>query len=767
MKLLNYLYTLSVLLLLTLFSCVDDDLIQGDEAMSGSVTLQAKLSLPVATEVNTRADGEEESVTDVIVLVFTGDASEKNPKLVEIKSTTAVSTNLTFNVTLEQTRVPTTIYVLANAQRFFSGVWEFGDYREKEVRMDSVRQFLTDSIPPLDINANSYVKKKMSLPFAMSSVGLHLSKGIRSTTQINSTGTAEGTGLPLVRSVAKFLVKVDPGIATTFELLGVAPCYVSAKARIISNQQGTIEEPTPGKVDSLEVIDNRRIHYYDELAEGDKAFLFTPEGRTPNEIDNIYTYETKVEQNDAVKLVIYGNYTDAKGTRPCYYLLGVMDSGNNAYNITRNHYYKLTIKNVKAEGASSFDEALNGSISNINTVDFDIKDDNINSNISKHDNFIFSVDYDDVLLYADTIQNFSLGLLSTNFVNDTGNRMNRLTLSSNRVNGQPTLFFSSNNDVNSQLAITGTDSEVMRDYQIAVNVKSGFTEGVLSINLGTYRKNITLKKQRERDLHYDSLSVENVTNIFMRSTSGLGWVTFSTHNQYLEVLQKNFFNFHTPTKVFIYLDENMEKDARYAEIEYVVREGTVSRLKRLVIGQTGISRQIVGYYGGKMGTASNTMHYSKMLLIEAYEEKANIQWSNSTIISNPTLLMNYSNPKESTIYFAVDESTADAARYCLEKNRDYKKADGTVDESKVKWYLPSVHQMIGVSFAQTFLPSMRDSYWTSTLSMIDRAVYTFNSYTVVTGFPNTSGFSGPQIGSAYFNSTEAPRFRYVRCVRDF
>ena len=774
MKLSKYLYISSILLsLTTLFSCVDDDLVEGRGDILGVVTLQGELSVPSASEVYTRAAKTDGTIDNITVLVFDNSnvGSNTEPRLIELGTGHLSSpADNTFTVQLTTRRGPTLLYVLANVDNT-----PLNKISASHPTLSEIRKLLTDSISGSNINGG-YVSTPFSYPLTMSGK-LSLSGGITSNTKINKTGFANGDPLPMVRSVAKFSIKIA---ASNFNLKGAALCGVSSAGRIISNQTD-VDNVFDLPDNSPELLVKDRINYYNDQ---DKAFIFTT---TNNSIDNIYAYETNAKDTESVKLLIFGDYTDTTtpGALPVegYYLLGIIDGNNKDrnYDIVRNHHYQVTINSVSAIGAQSFKKAFDGPVVNGAAVNFSVTDNSVyNTSIFK-DGYRFALDYDDVTLHADSLKNFTLTFLATDF--DGSGKANKLKAESNTVKGKPTLYFANNSTESTLPVIEG--EKTLKNYAISVNVDAGFTEGSVSVRLAGFEKTINLHKKRFRDLHNDTVVINHVLGIRILNNSGTGsndWLTFSPYPLYIKGNQMIRLDNEKPSTVYVHLDENLQLAERYAEFEYVELKDQQYSKKKMVVGQVGTLKYDIGYWGGTMlNNDVNAANFRGRLLVEAYEEDENpASWVDA--VKNPGYATHIgfleSNREDgAAATYELVRMGSPAAEICARKNRD-ENVNGIIDLDEMKWFLPTATQGVGISLYQMQVDNLKGSYWSSTVHTMEHqsnknSAFALNTYKTIgmNIFPSINGNYGPQLTNAVIEyrtswGTNHWERRYVRCVRE-
>ena len=315
-------------------------------------------------------------------------------------------------------------------------------------------------------------------------------------------------------------------------------------------------------------------------------------------------------------------------------------------------------------------------------------------------------------------------------------------------------------------------------YPINVNIKPGFTEGSVTLRLSSFEKNITLHKKRFRDLHYDSLHIANAISVKVLSSSSSSWITLSSYNIYTPTTQRSSLQYSSPATAYIYIDETLEQEARYADLEYVQLLGTTVSKRKLVVGQAGIKRYNIGFWSGlKVNNGHNIANFSGQLLVEAYEEDEEpVLW-----IESPSDLgdlgdvikYNESYPKDAT-RFLYQTGKSPAATRCMNKNRDLD-GDGQIQVNEIKWYLPSAEQGLGISLYQVQVENLQESYWSSTLhdiSGVNTSVFALNTYKVRDNtYPSLGNYYGAQLTNVYvvykdWGDDKHWEKRYVCCVRD-
>lgn len=774
MKQFRYLYKPVFLLLLVLSSCTDDIWENdGGVVTSGLVTLTGEFSIPASSVVSTRASNKDENTIDSLhVFVFDRDfqgsdteASNGSPKLMEVAVAQDLNVSTsggTFKVHLTAGSDRKLVYILANsgAGRFYSS----GDYSSQDVDLSDVVKQLR-----LGVSDDEYQRAKIGYPLPMSG-RLFFAEGLTSATSLRLTGASDGSPVPLVRSVAKISVSISGFVRNSFKIRGVAVCHVSSGGHIISSQSPMDVFTQP---DTRDGLSSGNVNFYNEEKNGLGAFLY--QSADSSLVDSIYVYESKRTDASPVRLIVFGEY---KGASPTYYPLDIVKDSTKVYDMVRNHHYKVTINTVSRLGVNSFDNALSASAFN-KELGIAIVDSIATTTTTTVGNYVYSLDYDKVTVYADSLDGFNLSTLTTTYpsINEEG-IINRLLASSNKVSGKSTLFFA---DGTTQSSFSLVYSDEVKKYPISVVMKPGFESGTITMHLGGYTQAINLvKKSHSIDLHYETLSVDSVNSIRLLTSTGSStaerWVSLSEYPDYLENYQAAYLALRGDASAYVHVDENLDLRERIADFEYMDSE---NHKRRLYLVQVGTVRYDVGFFGGQLSNNGvDKANYSQHLLVEGYEEDGPLLYlpADATISAEDEKILTGIDGIASTKLLA--EKGSPAALYCLNKNRGVFNSNGTINKDKILWYLPTVYQGLGISFYQFAVDNIEKSYWSSSLFVPsslgtwDYGAFSLNTYkekAIELEFPNTNGRSGPQLSSAYWREADGTRngmARYIRCVRN-
>lgn len=802
MELFKNLSIICTLSLLAIVSCTDEEMIKNANGVitSGTVNIRAELEVVSASQVLTRAGAgaalDENAINEVMVLVFDGsDADSKDPRLMQIvpadNITTSLDGKVSFDVKLKAGADRKLIYVVANANDLFTKEWADlapGDYNGSK-GIYEVRRFLVLSRNLVLPNSgdNKYEKTTVTPPLPMSG-RLLLESGLNSKTVINNMGIADAKAspLPMIRSLAKFSVELVDEV-TNFDLTGASLGNVNLTGHLISdNLPNASNIFEMGTSEDSKVYGSTRTTYYDPKNPDIMPFKANDKSRI---VPDMYLYESGFNAEHPFQVILAGKFDGSEITT--YYRLDLTDGTSGELNkdnkldprrTIRNHHYKLQIKRVGGLGYPSFEDALANPPSN-KEIAYDIVDDSFANSSTVVDGKVFSLDYKEVVLYADSIENLTIANLSTDYANTEG--MNRLIANSNSDDKNNNLTFLSGTTTSTLPIIK--DGKI-NTYPIVVSIHGGFKKGSVSITLGKYRANINIIKKSPLDLHNTSLKVNDVKNIRLLSmtttttTTTTTWVSISDYKEYLLNYQHSFIDHGTTASdVYIHCKENLLLNTRYADFSYVNGSGDTVKL---ILGQLGTLKADAGYFGGTLTIINdNRVQYPNRLLIENIEEEGPFLYMDKDAFlaltsSEKTILQGMDGLKATKL---LVEKGSPAAIYCMNKNRD-ENGNGVIDDNEFNWYLPTVQQGLGISFYQATVENINKSYWSATLfdgkgaSTPYIGAFALNTYMLEVStereYRSIDGYYGSQLcpSSVYqgYNAYPGDRYkRFIRCVRNY
>lgn len=728
MKYLLWLFAVSVFCALT--GCMEETIvnnINGADGKSGSFLIN--LYVPGTETVVTRGENESD-IKEVNVLLFgPSDTNESNIKFLayckaaHVKDNLYLVNNLPFNAKTDNEE--RNVLIIANADSLLKDVLGAPYSPESTTTREHSLQSIKESLltKTLSTSAGGFTKDQPDFPIKMTSAIQRFENGLKEGVTIPEDGTA----IALTRMLAKITIKSTLS-KDIFKLEGATVCDVA--------QQGYILP-----VDSARISTIDRISYKGEQDEMAVDTTETGLGTMP-----MYVYETNVGVSpDPVKVIIKAKYHGESS----YYRLDIRlkndETSKKGISLQRNHEYIIEIKNVDAAGWNSYQLARNNPAENI---EFEVSDKD-NSDTEVIGGYSFSIDYENVDIYADSLSSVMLARVTTDYPLLEGGDLGNISAS-----GGMTLL-------SSPKFIVGQNY-----MDILVGVPSSFSQGAVNIELGNYNKQIKVIKYHSLDIHLDNLQYSNIKSARIQSGSGstdLRWVGLSVEDYYNPVSNGMFLDESQLAvnnyNLYIYLNENLQRTPREAELSLVDIKG----MKRKVyINQEGYDRYKLGYFGGTVVSTDNISMFSKNLIVEAYEEEeGKLIWSNEEINEGKDVLTS-DDGKESTWILATKYQSP-AALYCLHKNID-KNMNGTIDRDELEWYLPSIKQGLGISLYELMVDNLRSAYWSSTVLRNDwNNVWSFFSSQNYGSdeILDKDGHGGFQIS---LSSKTAPR--YVRCVRD-
>lgn len=724
-KYLFWLFSISVFTVLT--GCMEeaiDDNINKYNGASGTLFFSLNVS---GTETVVTRSGDEKPITDVTIkevdLLLFGPSNTDEYKVnilaycqaTQVKDNVYSVTDFPFNP--KGNNEERNLLVVTNAREQLKKLLGEPYSLEKNTSLSSnlgvIRNELFDLLTEREAG---FVTDLPNVPIKMSSEMLNFKDGIQEGANISPDGVA----IPLIRMLSKITVKSTLP-KEIFELEGATVCDVA--------QQGYILPVNPQVINDI-----NRISY---RGEQDEMVV----GATEMETIPIYVYETNVRESTApVKVIIKAKY---KG-ESSYYRLDLIDKS--ALSLERNHEYIIQIHSVDALGTESYQAARDNPAEG---VKFNITD-NDNANTEVIGGHFFSIDYENIDIYADSLSSVLLARVRTNYLSSPGADLGSITTSGGmKLLSSPTFL-------------------IGQDYlDIIVDVPYSFSSGVVTIILGNYKKQVKVSKYRSLDMHLVDLQYQNIRQARIQSSSGgatSDWIGLSA-NSYYNPIQNNIFlapeqlvvsNY----RLYIYLNENMNRTSRESEVHLVNTEG----LKRkLYITQEGYERYRLGYFGGTISSVSGISMFIRNLIVEAYEEEeSKLNWSDKTISDSDKDILLSDDGKEAT-WVLANSYQSPAALYCLHKNVD-KNFNGTIDRDELDWYLPTIKQGLGLALYELAVDNIRSAYWSSTVlsNNLDYAWSFYSSQNYGSDIiQDENGFGGFRINSGF--RTKA---RYVRCVRE-
>nr|WP_082073372.1 hypothetical protein [Bacteroides acidifaciens] len=717
-------------------SCTDNTFSDaGSIRTEGNARIPFSVTIPDAEIVQTRGGGtNDSSVERLNVLLFDNSMSSTNEADIKLVAHRSISDMTTNSVELPLSTDSRVVYVVANCG---SGLADVPVVDKDLMAGDTYKYSLADIRAKLTTkllghpDSDSFVSGSdiPGLPVFMSG-SLNFDHGMTSNVVIDVT---------LIRSVAKISVST-PLASSAFEIVGLTICN--------GEQTGGILPPPTGTSDTQGTA---RMGY------------------TVNADSVLYAYPTYVSgtSNPPVSIVVEARF-EGLATSSFYRLL--LDTGltdeKKGISLQRNHHYLVKINRVSMNGYKDLQTAIK---SPANNIDYNVTDNNSFSNATLAGGYLFSMDFERMTVYADSVEQIMVATMQTNYP---------LTAAGD---GSVT--------VDNGLVLLGGSSFKIGDEMksFSVKVTSAYSHPEHSdtdpkgihISLGAYNKTIEIIRKPSRDIHPSATEVTGVSDIKFISSSGdnsARWLHFSSFEKYTPFdvhmvmdkiqLQKNGY------KAYVHLDENLRGTYREAFIETT---STENKRMRSYIRQEGTKSYTLGFFGGVLERTATVSQYSKQLLIEAYEEnegklaiflKDKIPTSDE---QKKELYAVFENGRQSTMLLARTYESP-AALYCLNKNRDTN-GNGTIDDDEVLWYLPGIRQGMGIVLYQALSENLEENYWSSscfinsfnhgsggeaTLRKVE-GVWSLNTV------KNSVGYS---VKAQSFKDA-SNQTRFVRCVRDY
>lgn len=721
---------LSVLIL----ACTDDTFPGADSGRTtGSAHIRLTVTIPDAEIVRSRAgEMNDASIQKLDVLLFDntqGNGDETKVGLVARRAIDNIAANsVDLPLSGGQSRV---VYVVANARKYLESVSVSdsqlrnadGSYKYS---LAAIRNMLTTglSASPDEDGFISGVDIP-GIPVPMSG-SVPFNSGLAENAEIN---------VQLVRALSKISVST-PLSNSKFKIKGLTICNGAQTGKILS-------PVTLGD-------EGKRVARMAYTISGDSV---------------LYTYPTAVGGIDRpVSVVVEAQYNGQE--KSLFYRLLIsndLTDPDKGLSLGRNYHYLIKISKVETEGQLDLNTAISAPPANI---DYTVEESNNYNNVTIIGGNMFSLDYDRLVIYADSLESTTLGTFRTDYPFGEGQYGNITVDEGLILIGNP--YFTKKDTIKTIIV------EVSPSYSYLAHSDTN-PRGV-HLSLGSYKKTIEVIRNTSLDLHSGVIELSGISNAKILSFSGdlsSDWATFSTSSIYSAYNQSsgltNELLVQSGNKGYLHLDENLNNDYRELYMEAISTSGVGSKY---ILHQEGTKNYLLGFFGGILERTSNTAQYSKQLLIEAYEENEENLTMFTTSPSNAQkqeLHALYENGKQSTIKLARDYHSP-AALYCLNKNRDTN-GNGRIDDDEVHWYLPGIRQGMGILFYQSVATNLQEKYWSSSCvyNNFGEGAYENPIDTHIEGIWALNTILSSNNGYIVFPQTygtAVTQKRSIRCVRD-
>lgn len=325
--------------LLLLTACVDDIVWQQppvDE--QGKVKVTFAVDIPAYTVATRATIADENQIGSLWLLVFDEKGNylyKRQASPVTPASTNPVSANGTFSVELGATAEKRIIHFIANYN--FAGA-EFAD--------DLLKQ-----------------KDEREIVASLNGTGLYMWARMEFT-GLGAT-TFQSQTVNLLRSMAKITVVLDPAGGANVSNFTDGTFAVRRMPT-----KGTVAPFNPGTYAFTEhsVTEPAGVGYTASSAS------FRPLGE--NKPSTEYTFERRnaLADNDYTCIILKGNYREGSNTpMETYYKIDLLDADKNRYNIERNYWYKITIRQVLRPGYATEQQAMDNAAANNTSLDVTIE----------------------------------------------------------------------------------------------------------------------------------------------------------------------------------------------------------------------------------------------------------------------------------------------------------------------------------------------------------------------------------------------------------
>lgn len=704
--------------------CTDDTFTDsGGVRTEGSAPIRFTLTIPDAEIIQTRAGtNTDASLVSIDVLLFDNSGSKTDEKTIGLVAHRTIDDLNTTSIELPLSAASRVVYVVANAKNYLKDIPtndnQMKDGGKYKYSLEQIRNLLVTKQVTPDERGFVTGSDIPDIPLPMS-VSVPFGGGLSSNSIINAV---------LVRMPSKISVTTPLG-ASNFKIKGLTLCNGAQKGHILAPADPTAPD-----------------------GRGEGRMAYTKADST------LYAYPTYVGGGESpVSVVVEAQY-NGNATSSFYRLLISTDltAPDKGISLQRNYHYKIKIKRVGIDGESSLEKAISSSPANIEyTV---VESDNFPSTTIVSGKS-FSLDYEQTIVYADSMESVSLATFRTNYPLADGTPTGTITVDPGLVLHGRTTFTAADTLKNIIVDITPSYS---------YSVHSDTDPKGIHLSLGGYNKTIEVIRKSSVDIHPIVLELSDISNakfLLSSGSSDVGWMSFSlspTYSSYerysalsVEVLQSS------GSKGYLHLDENMNSDYREVYFETI---STSSTKTKHFLRQEGIANYQLGFFGGILQSTATISQYSKQLIIEGYEEN---EESLSVFNAVPTntqkeaLHALFEDGKQSTLALARNYNSP-AALYCLNKNRDTN-GNGKIDDNEILWYLPGVRQGMGLVLYQALAGNLSNRYWSSSCIYCTGAKN--NHIEGVWGLNTIFDSGGYVINiSSYSNSVNEKR--HIRCVRD-
>jgi hypothetical protein len=389
---------------------------EGDQAISQEgreKEVAVRIAVPAAQATKSLGNTDEQTIKTIDVLVFrVGDGGKEYydycAKVRPASTNAGGAASQSYIVTVLEKDYLQRLVIIANAGSKIKDLIDSGSLKGKE--KDDMLGGLEFSIT----SGNKWDTSANYTPLPM--------WGESETVRINSSFTALGFPVFLLRMVAKINVQLDKsiqGLTNRFKLKSVRLYNTNANGIIVPDSKmitkGADNKPfvTGATLPATPRSWAGPLVYDNDFSEENISMLNT-----------IYTFETMppTDKNrlKATGLVIGGLY--GNDTSETYYRVDFLNNDKSFRSILRNFQYLVNIIDVKGPGHNTPEEAWEGIGVNMDVEILDWNDSGMNDIVFDGQNYL-SVDKNNVLFPKDASTENSIGILNviTDYVRSTAN----------------------------------------------------------------------------------------------------------------------------------------------------------------------------------------------------------------------------------------------------------------------------------------------------------------------------------------------------------
>lgn len=311
---------------------------------------------------------------------------------------------------------------------------------------------------------------------------------IDNNTVINTTGAADGSGLPIRRIVAKVIVDATAA-GSNFTLLGAT----------------VIGAPRSGALAQLnETIKNNSENLTDYISPvGDAVTDIAAATGNTTAANPIYLYESS---ETSTSVIIKGVFNGTEG----YYRFAFLNGGQRI-DVVRNHAYTFIISSINETGHPTFADAAANQPSSTVILSLLVTDQS--TDIKDNGQYYLGVTNSEFVVYENALDMFIVPAVTVS--TDAPTTVTNRTI---EVAGAGLSL----SDPGQQISVTGS----LATTEVNINMSAGFTQGTITLNLGNLSKTILVRRVARLSFAQTPILFPG-DYVAGQVTSGASWLGFS------------------------------------------------------------------------------------------------------------------------------------------------------------------------------------------------------------------------------------------------